>query len=165
MSRAIRGRQSSRGGGPGGPGAHALSRVAAERQGAPALEAGDQCLTYQQLETRVDEIARLLPVKGARPDERVGIAMRRSTDMVAALLAIHRVGAAYVPLDPRYPPARLKFMLVDSDVRTVVTDRESASALPDPLSADLVIADDLAHAGLGDRAYSFRPLALGTSRT
>ena len=54
----------------------------------------------------------------------------RTLDLVAAVLAVHRAGAAYVPLDPRYPPERLAFMLADSGARIVLTDAASADRLP-----------------------------------
>ena len=55
----------------------------------------------------------------------VGLCVRRSVDMVAALLAIFKVGAVYLPLDPDYPPSRLHFMLADSQVSIVLAEQDT----------------------------------------
>ncbi|MBC3839621.1 amino acid adenylation domain-containing protein [Streptacidiphilus sp. 4-A2] len=75
--------------------------------GATALEAGEVELTYAELGVRVDRLARRLAGAGVAPGDLVGVLMRRSVDLVVALLAVAKAGAAYVPLDPRsgYPDA------------------------------------------------------------
>ncbi len=78
-------------------------------------------LTYAQLNARANKLARHLAQAGVQPGQLVGICIARSIDMVVALLGILKAGAAYVPLDPNYPPDRLRYMLDDSTPSVVLT--------------------------------------------
>jgi amino acid adenylation domain-containing protein len=78
--------------------------------------------TYRDLDAQANEIAICLRSMGVNPGDLAGICMRRSPAMVAAMLGIWKVGAAYVPLDPQYPEERLKLMLVDSGAKVVITE-------------------------------------------
>ncbi|HLW94975.1 MAG TPA: amino acid adenylation domain-containing protein, partial [Solirubrobacteraceae bacterium] len=117
-------------------------KVATHPQRVALVHDGDR-LSYAELDARVDAIAAMLLDRGVGYEARVGIATRRSADMLAAVLATHRVGAAYVPLDPRYPSERLRFMVADSGVRVVVTDPGSASSLPAGVSEQIVLDGQL----------------------
>src|SRR5690606_10335518 len=64
------------------------------------------------------------------PDERVAVCLNRGIDMLVAMLAVMKAGAAYLPLDPEYPAERLAFMLDDAGVRIVLTDAAACAALP-----------------------------------
>ncbi|TXD67839.1 AMP-binding protein, partial [Mitsuaria sp. TWR114] len=77
-----------------------VERQAVERPDAVALLFGDEQLSYAQFNTRANRLAHRLIALGIRPEDRVGLAVQRSMDMVVALLAILKAGAAYVPLDP-----------------------------------------------------------------
>jgi len=79
-----------------------------------ALVFGEQTLTYQALNRRANGIARALLAQGVRPDDRVAILALRGVDMLCAVLAVLKAGAAYVPLDPAYPAERLAYLLDDS---------------------------------------------------
>jgi amino acid adenylation domain-containing protein len=79
-----------------------------------ALKAGDVALTYAELNTQANQLAHHLLALGVQPDSRVAICVERGLDMVIGLYAILKAGAAYVPLDPAYPPERLAYMLEDS---------------------------------------------------
>ncbi|MFF3886347.1 non-ribosomal peptide synthase/polyketide synthase [Streptomyces sp. NPDC001914] len=79
-----------------------------------ALVAGEQQITYGELETRVERTARLLAGLGAGPERTVAVALPRSADLVVALLAVQRTGAAYLPIDAEHPPERRAFMLADA---------------------------------------------------
>lgn len=81
---------------------------------AMALRFGNEQMTYCELQQRVSALAQRLRCAGAAPQTRVGICADRSLEMVVGLLAILETGAAYVPLDPTYPRARLAYMLRDS---------------------------------------------------
>ena len=70
-----------------------------------ALVCAGQCLTYQELERRANQLARFLRTRGVRRGDCVGLWLPRSLDTCIALLGILKAGAAYVPLDPDYPPA------------------------------------------------------------
>ncbi|GAA3814321.1 hypothetical protein GCM10022226_39030 [Sphaerisporangium flaviroseum] len=99
---------------------------AARTPDALALVFGDRRLTYAELDIQVERAARALAGMGAGPERTVAVALPRSVDLVVALLAVHRTGAAYLPLDPGYPPERVAFML--QDARPVCVLREG---LPD----------------------------------
>ena len=87
-----------------------------------ALAVQDQhgSLTYAELNARANRLAHHLQAQGA--NTLVGLCMQRSVSMVVAMLAILKSGAAYVPLDPDYPAARLAYMLADAKVDLVVAD-------------------------------------------
>ncbi|WP_329268215.1 non-ribosomal peptide synthase/polyketide synthase [Streptomyces sp. NBC_01451] len=100
---------------------------------ATAVVFGEQALTYAELDERVERTARVLAGLGAGPEQTVAVALPRSAELIIALLAVHRTGAAYLPLDADYPEERLAFMLADAEPVTVIRD-----ALPDgPAGAEL----------------------------
>ncbi|WP_175597306.1 non-ribosomal peptide synthetase [Peristeroidobacter soli] len=82
--------------------------------GAIATLYGEQELTYEQLNRRANRLAHQLLERGVQPDDRVGLYTERGIEEIIGLLAILKAGAAYVPLDPSYPPERLHFMLDDT---------------------------------------------------
>ena len=90
---------------------------------APAIECGETSITYGQLDSRANDIARHLVSLGVGPNVPVGICLRRSIEMVTALLAVLKAGGAYVPLDPRYPEQRLQFILEDAGVAVLLTQQ------------------------------------------
>ena len=94
-----------------------------------AVECCDETMSYRSLGQRSLALASKLMSCGVRPGELVGIALERSIDMVTAALAIWRCGAAYVPLDPEFPRARLQSMLDDSGLRIIVTENSLAERL------------------------------------
>jgi len=79
------------------------------------VEYEGQRLTYGELNRRSNQLAHYLREQGVRPDERVGICVERSIEMVVGLLGILKAGGPYVPLDPSYPSERLQYMLTDSE--------------------------------------------------
>jgi amino acid adenylation domain-containing protein/non-ribosomal peptide synthase protein (TIGR01720 family) len=87
-------------------------------------------LTYRQLNERSNQIMRRLRELGVGPEVLVGVCMERSLEMVVGLLAVLKAGGAYVALDPDYPKERLAFMVKDSGVRVVLTERGLSSRLP-----------------------------------
>ena len=88
-----------------------------------AVVFGNQQLTYQQLNSRANQLAHYLRSLGVKPDVLVGICVERSLEMVVALLGILKAGGAYLPLDPEYPQDRLSFMLEDAQVSLLLTQR------------------------------------------
>jgi amino acid adenylation domain-containing protein len=97
---------------------------------ATALLFGDETLSYAQLNRRANQLAHHLIKRGVRPDGKVGIAVERSVEMVVGLLAIMKAGGAYVPLDPEYPADRLAYMLADSGIELLLTQRVVRNGLP-----------------------------------
>jgi amino acid adenylation domain-containing protein len=106
-----------------------------------AVEHAERRLTYAEIDARTDVLAGRLHELGATVGAHVAIAMSRTPDMICAVLAVHRSGAAYVPLDPRYPAERLAFMLEDSGAQIVITDTASHAALAGLERCVALIAD------------------------
>lgn len=100
---------------------------AAARPGAVAVSGRDAELSYAELADRSARMAAALVAAGVGPGSRVGVCVPRDHLMPAALLAVMRAGAAYVPLDPEYPPARLDWMVADAGVQ-VMASRGTALA-------------------------------------
>ncbi|MDZ8137490.1 MAG: non-ribosomal peptide synthetase [Nostoc sp. DedQUE04] len=95
-----------------------------------ALIFNNQHLTYRDLNNRANQLARHLRSLGVGTEILVGICIERSLEMVVALLAILKAGGAYVPLDPGYPQERLAFMLSDTQVSVLLTQKELVTKLP-----------------------------------
>ncbi|MGW5255533.1 amino acid adenylation domain-containing protein [Streptomyces sp. NPDC004012] len=109
----------------------------------PAVELGDQHLTYAELDARAEKLAARLQHSGAGPEATVGVFMEPSLDLVAAVLAVVRSGAAWLPLDPSYPRERLSYMIRDSGALLVIADSTAPDwlahldvPLVDPTSAE-----------------------------
>ncbi len=107
-----------------------FAQWAARRPREPAVRSGDTVLTYGDLDRRVNRLARRLAHLGAGPGTLVGVFLDRSADLITGLLAVLRTGAAYVPLDPVYPPERIRHMLDDSGAALVLTEPALSCALP-----------------------------------
>ncbi|WP_445629593.1 non-ribosomal peptide synthetase [Nostoc sp. DSM 114167] len=97
---------------------------------AVALIFNNQHLTYRDLNNRANQLAKHLQSLGVGTEILVGICIERSFEMVVALLAILKAGGAYVPLDPGYPQERLAFMLSDTQVSVLLTQKELVAKLP-----------------------------------
>ncbi|PZD92997.1 hypothetical protein DNH61_25415 [Paenibacillus sambharensis] len=95
----------------------------------PALADSSRRLTFGELNDRANRLARLLRSEGAAPGQIVGVSTDRSVDVVTAMLAILKAGAAYLPLDPSYPAERLRYFAEDSGVRLIVTNHDAAAGL------------------------------------
>jgi amino acid adenylation domain-containing protein len=112
---------------------HELFEAQVLRQpGHVAVEADGSTLTYEELELRANRLANLLRSRGAAPGKYVGICLRRGLELVVALIAVAKSGAAYVPLDPVYPVERLAVMVDSADVLVVVTEHELAGRFTRP---------------------------------
>ncbi len=107
---------------------------------ATALLYRDQSLSYAELESRANRLARFIKARGFGPDSLVGICTERSVEMVVGILGILKSGAAYVPVDPSYPRNRVRFMLEDTRVGMLLTQSHLVEDLPD-LQADIVCLD------------------------
>jgi len=102
---------------------HQLFEAQAQRAPhAPALEFGDVRLNYGELDGQANRLARHLLKLGVGTECLVGIAVRRSPDMIAALLAIAKAGAAYVPLDPEEDTARRDEIITSTDLSAVLVN-------------------------------------------
>ncbi len=88
----------------------------------PAVKAKDRELTYRQLDTLSNQLARALIEQRGRAAEPVGLLASQGWQAVVAALGVLKAGKFFVPLDPRYPIDRLNFMLADTEARSIVTD-------------------------------------------
>ncbi|MCB0020384.1 MAG: AMP-binding protein, partial [Anaerolineales bacterium] len=108
-----------------------FSGQAAQTPDRIAVTDGRQQLTYAELETRTNQLARFLQGKGVRPDMFVGLYTERHVDMVVGLLGILKAGAAYLPLDPAFPADRLAYMLEDSAATLMLTESKLVEFAPE----------------------------------
>lgn len=143
-----------------------LARQAAATPAAEAVVCGDERISYAELHRRSGELALRLRALGAGPGPggTVGLCLHRSVDLVVAVHAVLRAGAAYLPLESSLPRERLAFLLADAGARLVVTHGPAHRALPDSdatvLDLDLPAGDvptgdarDLPVPGPDDIAY------------
>ncbi len=106
-----------------------FAAMAAKTPNAPALEAGSAKLSYAELDARATALACALTARGAGSGQIVGLCMERSADLIIAMLAILKTGAAYLPLDPAYPVDRLAYMVEDAGAPLIVASRKAATDL------------------------------------
>ena len=119
-------------------------RIAAWATATPhaiAVVCEDAALSYAELDARALQLAGALAARGVAPGARVGLCLPRSIDFVVALYAALRLGAAYVPLDPEQPRARLAGLIGDAELAAVVTERARRDRV-DGLHAAIVCCDD-----------------------
>jgi natural product biosynthesis luciferase-like monooxygenase protein len=127
-----------------------------ERPSAVALIYEDQQISYAQLNRRANQLARHLRHHGVGPESIVGVFMDRSLELMTALIAIHKAGGAYLPLDPAYPADRLAFMVEDTATKVLITQEKYRSILP-PHDAAVVSIDkdwDVIAEENGENVYS-----------
>ncbi|MDL2080999.1 amino acid adenylation domain-containing protein [Streptomyces sp. GXMU-J15] len=99
---------------------------AARTPDAPAVEWQGSVLTYRGLDRQANRLARALAAGGIAPGSRVGLCLPRTHHAVALLLAVHKAGCAYVPLDPAYPADRLTAIAASADMAAVIHDGDTA---------------------------------------
>lgn len=103
----------------------------------------DRHLTYAELDAAANRVAAYLQSRGVRHGAFIGLCMEPSLHMVSALLGILKAGAAYLPMDPRYPHDRLAFMAEDAAVAIVLTDAESVASVPRSVPQVVVVDVEL----------------------
>ncbi|GHO82466.1 non-ribosomal peptide synthetase/type I polyketide synthase [Dictyobacter formicarum] len=106
-----------------------FEQVASTRSESIAVVFEDMHITYRELHHRSNQLANFLTQQGIGPEQRVGICVERSLDMLIAVLGVLKAGAAYVPLDPAYPNERLKFLLEDAELSLLLTQEHLAKQL------------------------------------
>ncbi len=107
-----------------------VEEQAAIRPHAVALVAGNQALSYQDVNQRANQLAHYLRASCVGPNVLVGLCIERSPEMVIGLLGILKAGGAYVPLDPTYPSERLAFMVEDAQAPILVMQQHLMTKLP-----------------------------------
>ncbi|MBB6498472.1 non-ribosomal peptide synthetase [Pedobacter cryoconitis] len=109
---------------------------------AVALQYEEEKITYQELNERANQLAHYLRGKDIHSDCLVGICIGRSTDMIAGILGIWKAGGAYVPIDPGYPEERIGYLLADSGVNVIVSNKRSRQSLPVEKQALIISLDE-----------------------
>ncbi|MVO98203.1 non-ribosomal peptide synthetase [Paenibacillus lutrae] len=99
-----------------------FERQAVETPQQIAVEMGERAYTYSELNERANRFARELVRCGVAPRAKVALLLLRSPDMIAAILAVLKAGAVYVPIDPQYPEERILYMLQDTKAQVIVTE-------------------------------------------
>ena len=94
--------------------------------GAVAVTFEGRSLTYRELNTRANQLAHYLQLRGAGQGGVIGIYLERSLEMMVALLGVLKTGGAYLPLDPAYPHQRLAYMLADARISVLLTEKQLA---------------------------------------
>jgi amino acid adenylation domain-containing protein len=121
---------------------HDLFAAQAEKTPAAlALVVDDEQLTYRELDLRANQLAHYLLSLGVKPEARVGICLERSAEMIVALMATLKAGAAYVPLDPAYPLDRLQFMAEDAQISALLTTSDIANLVQLECNCPTVLLD------------------------
>jgi amino acid adenylation domain-containing protein len=115
----------------------------ARSPGATAVEFEDVSQSYAELNARANRLAHRLIAHGAGPEQVVALAVARSADLVVALLAVLKTGAAYLPIDPSYPADRISFMLSDTSCRIALVTSETIGVLPE-LECPHLLLDSMA---------------------
>ncbi|WP_419998138.1 amino acid adenylation domain-containing protein [Streptomyces boninensis] len=107
---------------------------------APAVSCEGIRISYAELDARAGRLAGALAARGAGPGQVVAVKLRRSIELIAVLHAIHKAGAAYLPLDPEYPAERIAYMVeqvrpvlvIDDDLLPVLDKEAATASAPEP---------------------------------
>jgi amino acid adenylation domain-containing protein/non-ribosomal peptide synthase protein (TIGR01720 family) len=132
-----------------------FEKQAARKPETLALIYEEQRVTYKELNERANQIAHYLRGVGVRRGSRVGLCLERSIEAIVCMLGILKAGAAYVPLDPRYPKSRLSFLVQDADVQVVLTQTALLQSVPENQKR-LICIDGEAAVILGQKAENSR---------
>ncbi|MEU6238745.1 amino acid adenylation domain-containing protein, partial [Kitasatospora sp. NPDC047058] len=116
---------------------------------AVAVVSGDVTLTYRELNVRANRLAHALTGRGVGPEQLVALALPRSAELVVAVLAVLKAGAAYVPVDPQYPAARIAYLLRDTRPALLVTTSRTGT-LPGAEQVERLLLDAAGLDGLPD---------------
>jgi len=106
-----------------------------------ALRFNDQIFSYKNLNETSNQLAALLSDQNVKPGDIIGLAVDRTPEMIIALLAIMKSGAAYVPIDPLYPQKRIEFMLQASSAKILITSNKYKDQFQS--AADELLIEDI----------------------
>lgn len=100
-------------------------------------------LTYSQLNKKANQLARLLIERGVKRDSIVGIMSERSIEMIVGVMSVLKAGAAYLPISPQYPDKRIEYLIKDSGLRLLLTNRQAEQDnLASILDIETIYIDD-----------------------
>jgi amino acid adenylation domain-containing protein len=106
-----------------------------------AIIAGNESLSYSQLNNKANKVAAYLLSKGMQCNSIVGIYMNRSVNVAVGILGILKAGCAYLPIDPQYPQERIVFMIEDANIPIILTCKSSSELNMDKVSSKVLIID------------------------
>jgi len=130
----------------------------ADRDGlAPAVLATEGCLNYQGLARAAEELISRLGAAGLESGDRVAIIMRRGWRQVAAAVAVARAGGIYVPIDPSWPPARQRKLLLHSDATVILTEEALLTEVAAVTTAATIVVRELCCVSADRRLVHARP--------
>ncbi|TXE12887.1 amino acid adenylation domain-containing protein [Seonamhaeicola algicola] len=135
-----------------------LSKQAFQTPNNLAIKLGDDSISYLDLEKQSNQLASYLISKGVSNGDFIGVSLPRSIELVVSLVAIMKCGAAYLPLDPKYPSNRLEFMLEDSGAKYLITSNELLTVLQ-PNTEILLIDTILSELG----NHATKPISVNVS--
>ncbi|MCU1533515.1 MAG: peptide synthetase, partial [Arthrobacter sp.] len=118
--------------------------------GQVAVDAGDLVLSYRELDGRANQLARHLLACGARPGDRIALLFDQPWQAYVAMLAVLKIHAAYVPLDPGFPPDRLKYIVEDADAAMVLSLSHLKDLLPEVAAVTVCLDHVRAHVDAED---------------
>lgn len=127
-----------------------------EQSSFPAISVEDTALTYGVLDCNINRIAHVLTARGVKPKMLVGVLLDRSIYLLETIMAIFKVGAAYIPIDPSFPKSRIQYMLDDSGVNFVCTEAKYEDLLDNQIE---IVIPSSAREGT-DRNEEFKNIAL-----
>ena len=145
-----------------------FNQVVARRGKAIALQQGDRCITYKELDQLSDQVARWIVAQGLS-GKTVGVSMPRSPEVVITLYGLMKAGAIYVPMDKTYPKERLRFMAKEAQMVGWISDQpipDVLDAIPNWVFSELLTASEaIADIALPEIAPSQYAYILFTSGT
>ena len=115
-----------------------FERQVAARPTRPAVIFDRDQLSYAELNRRANQFARLLERRSVGSGDLVGVCLDRSLDLVVSLLGVLKAGAAYVPMDTRFPSERVQFMLADSGVVALIASQDTAAQFDLPTGVEVI---------------------------
>lgn len=142
-----------------------FTETAMDFPSANAVISRNRSYTYKELNDASDRIAMYLSARGILTGDLVGISLERHFEMIAALLAILKVGAAYVPLDPNYPKERLAYMIEDSGLHYIITQNNLKDLLPTNHESIQLICLEPGLTDLPSNSAPFKPAKVSTENT
>jgi non-ribosomal peptide synthetase component F len=95
-----------------------------------ALICDEEKMTYVELNEKANQLANYLLKQGVNANSLIGISFERSFEIIISILAIFKAGAAYVPLDPEYPTARLQYIINETQIGFLLTQERIVNSLP-----------------------------------
>ncbi len=120
-----------------------IAAMARQQPDAPAVAGAGQRLTFAELDRAANQLAHHLVAQGMGPEKLVGVAMPRSPQLIVALLAVMKAGAAYLPLDASYPRQRLEYLMADAGIALLLSHASLLDALPVPAGVPALALEQL----------------------